>query len=395
MIRLFKSKKKQNKVMKKKSKKIKSTKRIGKLKNSEYIVSRGSMLSRLKFSFDDLIISQLNHIPDSVWESDSTTFCDLQMAGGQYIRQIVKRLREFGHSDSNIQSRVFGFAENEFRLAYVTAKPELIGVFEVFNEEKVNDMKFDVVIGNPPYQAPGTKLGQGHLYPSFIRMGISVLKDGGILAYVTPPTFLKDKVDVIDGAKIEYIDTTAKDYFPKIGTSIISYILRKTSSPVRTRVRTKESEFEIQINPERELIPVGLMSKESFSIVQKIYDLKSDSKFEFERNVTPLPKNAVFIRRQNRNNTFNALKTGRGFDLKVNSDYTDTTRVDEKILLLNSKLFTFLYKCYSTSPFITLGFINNVPIPDEDITRATDSDIYRIYGISKEEIEYIEKNVAE
>ncbi len=72
------------------------------------------MISRLKFDIDTLVDELVEHIPTYIWESDSTTFCDLQMAGGQFIRGINRKLRQYGHSDENIQSRVYGFSENPF-----------------------------------------------------------------------------------------------------------------------------------------------------------------------------------------------------------------------------------------------------------------------------------------
>jgi len=52
-----------------------------------------------------------------------------------------------------------------------------------------------------------------------------------------------------------------------------------------------------------------------------------------------------------------------------------------------------LYKCYNTSPFITLGFINNVPFPKEDFQNMSQKQIYNCFDISEEEINYIESQI--
>jgi hypothetical protein len=51
-------------------------------------------------------------------------------------------------------------------------------------------MKFDVVIGNPPYQMP---TGSKKLWPLFIKRGLQLVKDGGIVYLVTPTTWLNRK----------------------------------------------------------------------------------------------------------------------------------------------------------------------------------------------------------
>ena len=64
------------------------------------------MLSRLKFEIDPLVAEILDHLPESVWTSTSTTFFDPAIGGGQFVRAIEQRLRRYGHSDANIRKRV-------------------------------------------------------------------------------------------------------------------------------------------------------------------------------------------------------------------------------------------------------------------------------------------------
>ena len=50
-------------------------------------------------------------------------------------------------------------------------------------------MKFDVVLGNPPYQSNNNKSNK--LWPSFIEKSISLLSENGYLGLVTPISWLR------------------------------------------------------------------------------------------------------------------------------------------------------------------------------------------------------------
>ena len=130
------------------------------------------MISRLKFKIDDLIDQKLKHIPNYIWESDTTTFCDLQMGGGQYIRKLNERLKKFGHDDENIRKRVFGFSKKPLYLSYVKSDTSLIGTFDVY-KENIN-MKFDVQIGNDPYHKKVGPKKTEPIWDTFVEKRLSL-----------------------------------------------------------------------------------------------------------------------------------------------------------------------------------------------------------------------------
>jgi hypothetical protein len=142
------------------------------------------MLGRLKLDIDEIIKEKLSKIPLSVWKSKTTTFCDLQMGGGQYIKAIVKKLREFGHSDKNIKHRVYGFSENELYLSYVISYTEIIGTFDIYRKD-IN-MKFDVIVGNPPYQKAVGPSKKEPIWDLFVEKSFSLLNEGGYLCLIHP-----------------------------------------------------------------------------------------------------------------------------------------------------------------------------------------------------------------
>ena len=113
------------------------------------------------------------------------------MGAGQLVKEIIKKLREHGHSDENIASRVFGFSNNAFDLRYGLNRHKLIGHFEVANFLEVKMSKtFDVIIGNPPYA------GTQQLHQQFFNSCVSsFLIDNGWLVFIQPATSYLNKKD--------------------------------------------------------------------------------------------------------------------------------------------------------------------------------------------------------
>lgn len=109
------------------------------------------MTFRLKLNIEKLVNEMLASLPDHFWTSPNVTFCDPCMGSGQFIKAIVNKLKQYGHSDSSIKNRVFGYETNQARINYSIRKNKLIGNFKVVKEITNLSNSFDVIVGNPPF----------------------------------------------------------------------------------------------------------------------------------------------------------------------------------------------------------------------------------------------------
>lgn len=126
-------------------------------------------------------------------------------------------------------------------------KNAIIKNFDFLNID-INKKKYDYIIGNPPYFE--LKLneeikkkyfdiikGRVNIFSLFIKTGLDLLKDGGYLAYVVPPSmnngayFSKLREYIIKNSSLEYLHVIdGADNFHLANQKVMLIILKKTNS---------------------------------------------------------------------------------------------------------------------------------------------------------------------
>jgi len=134
------------------------------------------------------------------------------------------------------------FKDHLIRLGF-----EVIGIVEdkdgkLYLEKEDGNMKFDVVIGNPPYQDPA---GQNTIYPKFYAKAIYVCKPDGHIAMITPPAIIPglwgvkdpDGIKMPEPIQIEKIKVgnVVKQFFPGVSSDFCYFVL-KNSTPDNSQV---------------------------------------------------------------------------------------------------------------------------------------------------------------
>ena len=261
------------------------------------------MLGRLKFPIDDLVSSILDRVPKGYYMSESTTFLDPAMGGGQFVNGIVAKLRDAGHGDDNIRSRVFGYEDNNMRVNYAVEKNKLsgMGTFEArdfLNGENgpvLKGAKFDVVVGNPPFQPIND--GDRGLWAKFIRAGNDALTPGGVMAMIVPHGWKSPTADIRKGGVSVFKDIFMKHnitylnidpglgtrHFPGIGQTFTWFVMQKDAYKGSTEIDLGNKLIDMDVTGMK-MLP-RRVTTESLSIVKKMTSFDETWNFKFRKSI--------------------------------------------------------------------------------------------------------------
>ena len=409
------------------------------------------MLSRMKFEIEPMVAEMLDQLPRSIWTSKTSTFFDPAIGGGQFVRAIEQRLRNAGHSDENIRSRVFGFEESDLHIRFAVNKYKLVGQYAKMSYNKFfeldNTMKFDVVVGNPPYQNPGKSKGE-KLWYRFIFKTIDLVKDDGYLSLVTPNSWMSGGTNLSSGKrgvlkdifkKYQLVNATVsgitKKYFKGVGIEISQWTVKKTAIHTTTQISTSSDNFVVDfkeiefLSPDPDVISNSIVKKVFFSKDPKVTAIyfqktvkrgtKKESKtktseflyehwlhgdglnstletiFLEEKNSKSLEFKKILVPMGSRywQPYYDNKKIGvasQGFAIPLNENDT----YEGFLTVYQSKLFKYLNfnLQIQKNGFMKTSLVRNLPSLDLS-KKWSDKAIYKHFGLSQEEIDYVETNV--
>ena len=152
----------------------------------------------------------------------------------------------------------FDIDKKLINIASKLVKNASIKNFDFLNID-INKKKYDYIIGNPPYFE--LKLneeikkkyfdiikGRVNIFSLFIKTGLDLLKDGGYLAYVVPPSmnngayFSKLREYIIKNSSLEYLHIIdGADNFHLANQKVMLIILKKTNSKKSSKYILKKN----------------------------------------------------------------------------------------------------------------------------------------------------------
>lgn len=330
----------------------------------------------------------------------------------------------------NINSeKLFYYSDHPFK----TKCAKALGVSVFTNLEQIN-MKFDVVVGNPPFQ--DTHRSGNPLWPLFIQKGFGMLNTDGIISMITPGRWVlpghnikKDKIRIWD----KFISSNntmlinlgkCSSYFSEgsSGDYFSYFVTQNSRTQSTTTVISNDSTFLIDLKgvtwlPYRNCNPISIeilkkissKGHSSFDIVWKF----DRSHTELQDTITKTHSFPVFIGKNqfkysNHKSEFHncskiLFKLGRFIpyidrifidyqgDVSYNSAYVAQITQNENVDYLRSKLYVFIASCLWNGSEITAEGYRTLPrLP---CGSWTDQELYDHFGLTQEEIDYIESQV--
>lgn len=297
-------------------------------------------------------------------------------------------------------------------------------------------MKFDVVVANPPFQDTTNKKKTQHkLWINFTRLTFSNwLKVGGHLLQVSPSSFLSPSSKVLNifrDKKLHNLSLDTKSYFDGVGSTFADYIIEnRPSEGEATQIRLSDSTLcETVIDADTFYLPndfcdlsLSIHGKVMFSPKEKLnvkYDYVTCHNVQIHRNdiisktetsdhIYPIyhTNNQVWYSRvrQDWANSKKVMWSRSGYTkpfydggvyggtdmiyyITVNNE-SEGKNLEHNI---KSKLLTYILKTAKWSGFGNEKVFCGLPLLSVD-GRMDDQQIYAQFGLTQEEINYVEEN---
>ena len=285
-------------------------------------------------------------------------------------------------------------------------------------------MKFDLVIGNPPYQGSntiGTQQPKSHnLWSKFVESAINLVDDGGYLTMVTPDSWMSANSHILNLFKkhsLVWCKTDVGSHF-NVGSSFTAWTLYKGNGPTMIDgIQVDLSKLEYLprnfhqtwpihnkvINSDHPKIPVKIdLACHSDRKHGNLSD-KKDNVYKYKTFHTNAQTKYAKKKTVDYHNSKIVWTLSGYFKPFYSPGDLGTTEVCQYILVdgnqaantlswMNSKLYQFIVNTGKWS-----GFSNGKVVsllPELDSTKSwSDSEIYEHFKLTPEEILYVESCV--
>jgi site-specific DNA-methyltransferase (adenine-specific) len=298
-----------------------------------------------------------------------------------------------------------------------------------------NNMKFNVVIGNPPYQSTDQEGKRNdkakNLWSKFVLKGLELIKKDGTISMIVPSTWLSPSADIGKGTtgirfldiftagQLEYVNVgDIGKHFPNIGLHFSHFMYTNTNTErYLTRVKTPTEEFDFDFRDVK-YVP-NTFSKLAISILNTVlYDDRKKFDFvstNFKGMVSKLDGGCydVFhtsavngIKKSSTKSVNHHNKKVIVSSSSVYAPYYDTGTVSCSVMtmscvfddrddlakiktILSSKLYQYVVEHTIYGGWVSYEAIRRLPLLD--ITKFwTDEEIYEEFKLTPEEIREVE-----
>lgn len=154
----------------------------------------------------ELIDDMLNALPPKVWKNPNLKWLDPANGIGNFplvvYQRLLKGLRQVIPDENERKKHIIN---NMLYMVELNPKNILISK-KIFGrnaniacgsflenewKQKFKMDKFDIIIGNPPYNSPNTLASGNTIWAAFVKQALTCLKKNGYLVFVHPPSWRK------------------------------------------------------------------------------------------------------------------------------------------------------------------------------------------------------------
>lgn len=419
----------------------------------------------------ELVKEMLDKLPNEVWSNPDLRWLDPAVGIGNFpiiaYLNLMDGLKEWQPNEEKRRKHIL---ENMLYMVEINKKNIIIlnkllcghkyklNVFEgsfvdgdEYEELKIKvynpTIKFDIIMGNPPYNKGGVGKGGGVFWKKFVEESLKMLNKDGYLCYIHPLGWRKpigERASAGDlwehfrkNGYLQYLHISDEkiQYFPKVDYYIYHNNTKIQKTEIYNKFKNNKTEDKYEIN-HLGFIP-NFINNEVLSILDKIFNVKYSTNYfniiynqsfkpnNSHINISGIPHAWTPISQKEYKLAYNTYdivpeyikqpkiiltyKSGSSklqgkLFAKYYQNNIGTTNNTMYLLenkkyenYFNSNLITFLMNItqytdgqYGDNQFKILNLIKK---PDGLPNKPTDQDIYNYYGITKQEQQLIEEVV--
>lgn len=375
----------------------------------------------------ELWVEILSHIPDSFFLKSDLKILVVGYGHGTEADIIAERMLRIGRTKNEIRDAIYLIDKYDVFRYPAELKGYKNIITEDFLEWKTN-MKFDCVVGNPPYQTGNGETGGARsLWRKFVKKSFDVVNDDGYVALICPgfPHKSNDLGNLFVDNTPLYLNNDVAEHFPGIGSKIKSWVVQSgshqkdfvvdgikwndditiadpTAHPLKNSIFNKISEFNtFECKQDRGYSSTQLKNDDDDYFPEPLGGSIFPIRHAANLKICYVKKPTECHTKRKVMMTFSGYPAFEYYDEETPmsscyqmSGYIEVSDSDEGanlITLYTTKTYDFLSKGYSNAG---MKGIKNYQLPKVDLTRSwTDEELYEHFNLTQEEIDYIEANV--